>query len=405
MPLTDQSRSVAYSVLSWLKHVRSTELKDNEELDVAIDCISNTFDVKLDDANSKKFDLQVSIPILVYQEVERRKSAAASGAAIDVQNDEKFKEFIGILTNKGYFANCTEGSAEYNEKMEKAKAKFAQRNNPFEGLTPEQLKVKGNQLIAQNNCAEAINYYNKAIELEPSNAVYYANRAAAFTRLKTYKKAIDDCRKAIVLDPGYSKAHSRLGTALFYEGLYKEAVDAYEVALSLEPNNSAYMDDLKTAKDKLQESTPTGFGGDGSFSFLQNKDFMKMAMDMMAKPEFNNMIQGFAKQLKDGNLDLADMFKSNPFAPAPGDNTIRSPFGDIPREEVEMLQNSPEYRDNPKIQAVLEEAKRDGPSALFKYMGDKEVMDALTGLATRVMSKLGTPSSSSSSNAPDAIEQ
>lgn len=41
-------------------------------------------------------------------------------------------------------------------------------------------KSEGNELMKQEKFKEALEQYNKAIEIDASNAVYYCNRAAAY---------------------------------------------------------------------------------------------------------------------------------------------------------------------------------------------------------------------------------
>lgn len=53
--------------------------------------------------------------------------------------------------------------------------------------------------------AQAIDLYSQAIDLNGENAVYYANRAFAHTKLEEYGSAIQDASKAIEIDPKYSK--------------------------------------------------------------------------------------------------------------------------------------------------------------------------------------------------------
>lgn len=61
----------------------------------------------------------------------------------------------------------------------------------------------------------AIDSYSKAIALDPTNAVYFSNRAAAYSSKAVHASAVEDAKKAIELDPSFVKAYSRLGYILY----------------------------------------------------------------------------------------------------------------------------------------------------------------------------------------------
>lgn len=65
--------------------------------------------------------------------------------------------------------------------------------------------------MTAKRATEAAEDYTRAIELDPENAVYYSNRAAAFTMQEDFDSAIEDCKAAVSLNPSYAKAYSRLG--------------------------------------------------------------------------------------------------------------------------------------------------------------------------------------------------
>lgn len=44
-----------------------------------------------------------------------------------------------------------------------------------------------------------------AIGLDATNPVFYCNRAAAYSRIGEYQKAVDDCNQAIRYDANYGK--------------------------------------------------------------------------------------------------------------------------------------------------------------------------------------------------------
>lgn len=60
---------------------------------------------------------------------------------------------------------------------------------------------------AEHQFGEAVEGYTKAILISPTNAVYYANRAAAHIHLENFGCALADASKAIELDPKYTKVH------------------------------------------------------------------------------------------------------------------------------------------------------------------------------------------------------
>jgi len=61
-------------------------------------------------------------------------------------------------------------------------------------------------LVAAHKYGQAIDLYSQAIELNGDNAVYWANRAFAHSKLEEYGSAIQDASKATEIDPKYSKA-------------------------------------------------------------------------------------------------------------------------------------------------------------------------------------------------------
>ena len=75
----------------------------------------------------------------------------------------------------------------------------------------EKYKMEGNQKLTEKKYKEAVDCYTMAIQFNSENAIYYANRAAAYSHLGLHEKAIEDCNKSIAQNPNYSKAYGRLG--------------------------------------------------------------------------------------------------------------------------------------------------------------------------------------------------
>lgn len=79
----------------------------------------------------------------------------------------------------------------------------------------EKKKGEGNALMSSKKYPEAINAYTEAIDLDSTNAVYYSNRAAAYSSKGEHDQAISDAEKAIEIDSNFVKAYHRLGSVWF----------------------------------------------------------------------------------------------------------------------------------------------------------------------------------------------
>eukprot|EP00833_Pecoramyces_ruminatium_P002997 jgi/Orpsp1_1/1177029/evm.model.c7180000059902.1 len=191
----------------------------------------------------------------------------------------------------------------------------------------DQKKSEGNSKMAERKYDEAIKLYSEAIELNGKNAIYYANRAAAYSQLGQHEKAIEDALKAVEINPQYSKGYSRLAHAQYCLGKFEEAVKSYEKVLELDPNNASIKQSLELAKSKVSgESTRSGdssssSAGAGGMPNLGNLDFaslmnnpaiMNMAQEMMKNPEaLNNLMSNPAIANMAKNIDptkLQQMF-------------------------------------------------------------------------------------------------
>ena len=94
-------------------------------------------------------------------------------------------------------------------------------------------KVAGNEAFKRGDYDDAISLYSEAIDLDSSNHVYWANRAAAHLGKDNFEAARDDCVKALEIDPTYAKATIRLAKALSGLGDTSQALEALLKAISL----------------------------------------------------------------------------------------------------------------------------------------------------------------------------
>uniref|UniRef100_A0A8C6T663 Protein phosphatase 5, catalytic subunit n=1 Tax=Neogobius melanostomus TaxID=47308 RepID=A0A8C6T663_9GOBI len=110
----------------------------------------------------------------------------------------------------------------------------------------ELLKEKANTYFKEKDYDNAIKYYTEALELNPSNAIYYSNRSLAYLRTECYGYALADATKALEIDKNYIKGYYRRATSNMALGKFKAALKDYETVVRVRPND-------KDARMKYQE--------------------------------------------------------------------------------------------------------------------------------------------------------
>lgn len=272
----------------------------NESMDVVIGCLSDAFEVDAEDASN-----------VVKAKFGGKKLADLVGSAESAPSGAtETKSETGAAVPVHILASETEL---------KAKA--------------EALKSEGNKAIAAKKFDEAIAKYTEAIEIVPTNAVYYSNRAAAYSSAGQHGLAIKDAKHAIELDPTYARAYSRLGLANYALGDTQAAVDAYQKGIEIEGDNVSpgMKKGYETAKKKLEAEQARsvseqpeaaslgmpdlasmmgalggGAGGAGGMDFasmMNNPQIMQSVQGLMQNPQAlaslmnNPMMQQMAQNL------------------------------------------------------------------------------------------------------------
>lgn len=117
----------------------------------------------------------------------------------------------------------------------------------------EAFKEEGNESLKNGQWQKAADSYTEALKLDPSNAVYFCNRSAAFLSIENFDRAVYDAYSATRLDPKYAKAWSRLGLAWLKLGHGNRAQRAYERAIEVAGAHSTTLmkQGLADAKAKI----------------------------------------------------------------------------------------------------------------------------------------------------------
>ena len=270
------------------------QAEDKDSIEVAINCISEVFGVDPSNKTAVSEALGSQNLLQIYSVYEKLKGTSAPKAA-------------GA-------AAAASSSAPTDEQKKQAEA----------------LKSKGNAAMAQKDYPTAIDYYTQALAINPGNAVFLSNRAAAHSAARDHASARADAEAAVAVDPKYTKAWSRLGLARFALGDAKGSMEAYKQGIEHEGNggSEAMKKGFETAKRRVDElaseetsgawdaptardggagagagATPSlgdlagmfgggrggGGGGGGGMpdlsSIMQNPMFASMAQNLMSNPD------------------------------------------------------------------------------------------------------------------------
>jgi tetratricopeptide (TPR) repeat protein len=87
---------------------------------------------------------------------------------------------------------------------------------------------------------DAIEEYDKAIKLDPSNPWYHYNKGSVLDELQRHEEAIEEFDKAIELNPSHPRYHNNKGIALRKLHRYQDAIEEYDKAIKLDPSNPWY---------------------------------------------------------------------------------------------------------------------------------------------------------------------
>ena len=93
---------------------------------------------------------------------------------------------------------------------------------------PNALKEAGNKAFSLSQFDEALELYTKAIEIDPNNHIFFANRANAYLETSNFDSCIEDCQSAIKLNENFGKAYYRKAKAQSFKGLIKESLKTLE---------------------------------------------------------------------------------------------------------------------------------------------------------------------------------
>jgi tetratricopeptide (TPR) repeat protein len=98
---------------------------------------------------------------------------------------------------------------------------------------------KGNAYQGLGNSRQAIEDFNRAIEIKPGYADAYYNRGIAYKGLGNYKQAIEDYGRAIEIKPDFAEAYNNRGAAYNSLENYRQSIEDFNRVIKINPDYAA----------------------------------------------------------------------------------------------------------------------------------------------------------------------
>jgi protein O-GlcNAc transferase len=116
-------------------------------------------------------------------------------------------------------------------------------------LETNHIALNGMGLLSRalNEHANAVEWYDKALNLVPDSYEILNNQAGSYQELGRFKDASEAYNRALDVDPGRYEAYQNLAVMLLTIDKYDEAVTAYRMALQINPDNRAIYPHLAVA--------------------------------------------------------------------------------------------------------------------------------------------------------------
>ncbi|KAK9506632.1 hypothetical protein O3M35_008527 [Rhynocoris fuscipes] len=154
--------------------------------------------------------------------------------------------------------NLKVGEEEEDERYEEEDNELEEIEEPDENsINQEKIaneyKEKGNELVKFGKWKEAIEFYDKAIQLNGNEAVYYGNRGYCYLQLNDLEQAELDCTQALNINSKYVKVLLRRALIRIKNDQLKDAAIDLDNLLQIDPNNITALKELNCIYPKLKE--------------------------------------------------------------------------------------------------------------------------------------------------------
>nr|XP_018903410.1 PREDICTED: tetratricopeptide repeat protein 25 [Bemisia tabaci] len=205
--------------------------------------------------------VQLTKDLKLRQKQGQANKVRVRGKRVRVRRQEE------VYTDKDRAAAVNMGSRDIKQSLKmKRRADRSKALQIPEEAEPGTLLALGNYELRNGDVAIAINFVNKALELNPNDKQALAARSKCYLLLGEPKLALSDAETALSIDKNFIKAIFQKGEALYHLGNFEHSLMFYHRGLKIRPE----MEDFRLGVQKAQEAIENTIGKMGAVLDLEN---------------------------------------------------------------------------------------------------------------------------------------
>jgi tetratricopeptide (TPR) repeat protein len=206
---------------------------------------------------------------------------------------------------------------------------------PSADASAEALEQRGDQLQAEKNYLDAIDYHRAALRKKPGSASLLNKIGISELQLRRYREARKSFEQALKADRNYANAYANLGVVYYEEKSYGKSIKYYDKAIALQPDNAVFYNNRgasyfnkkqyeKASSDyaKALELDPDIFepsGRAGVQAQIPSPEDRARYAYVLAKlyakaGENERSLHYLKKAMEDGYKDIKNVYKDNEFS-------------------------------------------------------------------------------------------
>lgn len=152
---------------------------------------------------------------------------------ISINTNEKsaeYKEYYYEM-ERYLMENCISLNEKIKNNEEQSNKSVSKNQNAID------LYSKGNDELKKENFKKAIEYFEKAVKLDPEFTFAWDNLGVSYRKLNNYDKAIESYEKSLKINPNGITPLQNIAVVYQYKEEYQKAIESYQKLAEIDGNN------------------------------------------------------------------------------------------------------------------------------------------------------------------------